>query len=372
MKQIKDFYTSDISNKNNDYFIFQRDVDGVTYKISHTNIIKDCIKYTDTNFVQSLDWSKIINRPLIACAVSGKASGTGSINLNSTTPTLTLSISELDLSSVALGFVPVTQLGTKKISLEWNSSSNALVLSIDSPPNQITKGPIAMKSDLTWSNILTKPTLSFTFSGMIAGSGAINLMSSREAVFNITDITMKSINWTMLISKPTLKFGLTGDEIKILDFDLIGNNEEKTIWFDAFHSKLDILAFGNQMRTTALYMLSSPDVSTSDPSQYSLGIIRGSGIDDVVSIINTANGCVARSKSLSSWNTWNPKNPSNASDWSYKNRIELFPLLVTPYLITTKQRVTELVANTIDVLTELKYNGVSIDLAKLLTIIAAH
>lgn len=367
MKQIKDFNTSSLSYVNADYFIFQRDIDGVTYKITHSNIIKDCIKYTDTDFVHSLDWSKLINRPSIPCVLSGMATGSGSINLNATNPALTISVSTLDLSSVTLGFIPVTQLGSNRISLEWDAGINAMQLTIGTT----FKGEIAMVGDLLWGSIQEKPVMSISVTGMATGVGMMDLMATSAMTLNITDLTMKALPWTMVQTKPALTIEIK-DSTQAGTFNLnaLIDNEEQVLTFDVHHSQLNVLKFGDRTQMCALYMNVAPDIDIYHPSTYDLAIMRFEGNDAKAAILNTIGGSLARSSDSSEWATWSPTDPLNTTNWSYRNRIEMFPLLQTPYLIVSRQAVTEMVANEINITGQLKYNGIYIDLASLIDMIA--
>lgn len=373
MKQINDFLTSSLAYKDKDFFVFQRETDGVTYRISQENIIKDCIKYTDTDFVASLAWNKLTSRPSIPCSLTGMATGSGTLDLSATVPALAITVNTLNLSSVTLGFTPVRQTGNSTISLEWDSGINATELIIGEGANASYKGPIALQSDLTWANIQNKPILSLAFDGMINGAGTLDLMATNGMTINISDISMKPISWNMVTNKPTLKVAIAGtSEFISFDLDAIGEDVEHTLSINALHSQSNVLEFGTKNQAVSLFFKSAPDLDQYNPTTYDFGIMRSAGNDSKTRIANTIGGSVMRSFDDEMWESWNQNNPLNPTDKSYINRVEIYPLLLTPNLIVTKQKVTELLVDKLNIKEKLEYNGIYIDVPVLIDMISDY
>jgi hypothetical protein len=369
-KQIKDFINISDSMKS-DFFVFQR-VDGYTnetFRISADNLLKTCIKWGDSDIISSLDWAKVTRRPQLTVNLMGLATGTGTVDLGLNQTTFNVSVTSLDLSDVALGFIPVQQGGginqtTSKVMLGWNDSQTRL----DATVGVTDLGHVVFDSNLIWSAVLNKPVIKIVLAGKCVGEGLIDLNSTANQTLTVTSLDFSAVTWNTVSNKPTLKFNISGVAPVDINLSSFSNGAQIPIEFDLSKIKLNTISIGSKTNQRVQLKLCSSDYTGVTDADFA--ITREVNRLGKVTIHNTLFCNTTYSPTSDSWNTWNPLT-TWTTDFSYINRVEVLPLLLTPNLIADKANISTLVVQRLEFngTSSLVVNGVEVNLQDLIQMV---
>lgn len=329
------------SNIFNDFFIFQRD-NQTTYRINQQNLLANCIKYSDhlLSLIGNVPWNYISFHPEINVILSGNVHGQGSIHLGHETELL-IDVSYVNIPT-QLSFTPVQQGGgqyqlNEKIYMGWSGEGVRIQV------NQSDLGPLAFKSDLTWANIRQIPEINVSVIGAAIGSGSVNLAFSNQLTINLTEVTQSSVLWDNIHIKPTIRCVFPDTSYQDINFnDLIGG-QFYILPFDTVMARQNDIRLGSG-QTDHLIIRGNTGPFVND--EYHFKIERFAGPDHHLEFFNTIGGRDDRQFDRHYW-IWDIDQPGDIHNICYKNRIEMWPLLVVPHLMVEKERVVTLAVDTL-------------------------